>query len=216
MKKNVLLFSVGIITFVFIFIHIVNIIPTSIVKDSKQKEFIVYDTSADWTTVKQKELEPIFLEQDLSNHFVDTETMSCFFITMKMLGHDVDIDQFYWDFFKEVDNEEIPHEGKISPSGLYDISLIYLATQKDLSLSTQYIGDKGFEYLDQVVKNNYPVIVWSGGDDWPQSTPYVAYKSDHDSLCLINSESLVIANKEIFRKNWEKSGSYAILYGKYW
>ena len=64
---------------------------------------------------------------------------------MKMLNIDVDIDKYYLDYFNEVD-QEIPHEGKISPDELYQNSLLYLASN-NVGISTQDIS------------NNYPVII---------------------------------------------------------
>jgi len=178
------------------------------------EEPIVYEMPVDWSTVKQPELQPQNLERDIQGHFTDTDSTSCFFMAMKMLGYDVDIDQFYWDMLEQEDDPDVPKEGKIRPEWLYNFSMAYIAGEQ-WPISAQDISNKGFTYLCQCSENNYPIIVWIG-EHWYDGECYVIYKSDLEYFYLINSNSRVGITKETFKKAWEKCGSYAFIYGKYW
>lgn len=218
MKRQNLHFS---LIFIFIIIVIVYILFANwlLFKPTKPsveetKEIIVYEAPADWSTVKRSELQPQTLDKDIQGHFIDTDTTSCFFIAMKMLGYNVDIDQFYWDMLEQKDSTEIPKEGKITPEWIYNFSMSYIAS-KQWPISAQKIGDKGFTYLCQCAENNYPIITWIG-DNWYEGDCYIIYKADLESLYLINSNSRLSIKKEVFKELWEKCGSYAFIYGKYW
>lgn len=172
---------------------------------------IIYDTAADWSTVKQSELQVQTIERELNGHFIDTDTNGCFFLVMKMLNIDVDIDKYYLNYFNEID-QEIPHEGKISPDKLYQNSLLYLASN-NINISVQDISNKSKDYLISVISNNYPVIIWYGKQNWTNSIPYIAYKLENNIVYMYNLNDSISLDINTFLNNYS---GYAIVYGKYW
>lgn len=175
-------------------------------------EITVFDKEADWTTVKNNDLTIQHIDRELKGHFIDPDTNGCFFLVMKTFGIDVDIDEYYWDFFEEVDQEGTAHQGKISPDMLYQNSLIYL-DENDIDLSVKNISNKNIDYLLTVGSNNYPIIIWFGSDDWLNATPYVIYKVENNMVYMYNLTSTIGLNIDTFK---ERYAGYALVYGKYW
>lgn len=174
-------------------------------------ELIVYDKPADWLTVKQESLRPQKIDRELQGHFLDAETNGCFFLVMKMFDIDVDIDDYYWTYFNEYD-EEIIHLGKVSPDKLYDNSLLYISTNC-IELSTKNISNKSIDYILDIGRNNYPIIIWYGSTDWTAATPYIIYAVDNDMVYMYNLDTTIGVKIDRFK---EKYSGYAIVYGKYW
>lgn len=222
MKKINLLFKlfiIGIIILLYCLVILISqgIEPT-ITSESKEEPPIVYDTELDWTSKVNNSLQPVTLDRKIEGRFIDTDTAGCFFLAMKMLNYEVDIDKFYLDFFNEVESspETVPKEGKISPELLYQYSLVCIKAN-DYNISVEDIGDKGIEYILQAATNNYPIIVWLNDKNWILADPYVIYKVDLDSVYLTNLNSRMFMSKEDFMQSWlDNESSHAIIYGKYW
>ena len=221
MKKINLLFNkIG--TFIIIFIcnlillflcYIFFVSNTNKAYNKPQEEIIVYDTIANWDNVKNNvTLYPQDINRELEGHFIDPDTNGCFFLVMKMLGYEVDIDQYYLDFFDETDSNETSHDGKVNPEMLYQNSLIYI-TENQLDLSVQNISNKPQEYLLAIIENNYPVIIWYGGSNWLDSEPYVVYGKEDGIIYMYNLHTTIGVNISEFLDNYS---NYAIVYGKYW
>lgn len=185
--------------------HVINKI------DYSQDEIIVYDPPADWATVSQDPLQPQKIDRELKGHFIDPETNSCFFLVMKMFGYNVDIDKYYLDFFGEKD-QKIEHSGKISPYLFYQYSLVYMDAY-DINLSVKDISDKDINYILAAGKNNYPIVVWYGGDDWIASNTYIIYSVKNNIIYMYNLDDKLEVDINTFKKNYS---GYAIIYGKYW
>ena len=174
-------------------------------------EITVLDKKADWTTVKSNDLTMQHIDRKLKGHFIDPDTNGCFFLVMKMFGIDVDIDEYYWDFFEETD-QEVAHQGKISPDMLYQNSLIYLS-ENNIDLSIKDISNENINYLLTVGSNNYPIIIWFGSKDWLTATPYIIYKVKNNMIYMYNLTSAIGVSIDIFKDQYT---GYAFVYGKYW
>ena len=181
----------------------------------EKDKFVVYDKVANWDTVKADPLQKVSIDKTLDGHFIDSKTTGCFFLTMKMLGYDVDIDKFYLLYFNIKDNINIKHEGRINPDYLYQISLIYL-DQNNCNISVQDISNKSEDFIINSIKNNYPIITWFGGKDWIHSDPYVIYSMKDNNILMYNLNEFISVDVDFFLKQWRSCEKYAFIYGKYW
>lgn len=214
MKKWSLLSKCLLFSLCFVICEIVFIFLSYSENDflSKKEIITLYDTPASWISVTNSKLIPQKIDRSLENHFIDPDTNGCFFLTMKMLGNEVDIDKYYSDFFNEVD-QEIIHEGKISPFKLYQISTTYLRAQK-LDMTVQDLSHQDKNYILKAGRHNYPIVIWYGNDNWEESTPYVLYLVKNDMIYMLNTHETIGLDIETFLKNWKNN--FAIIYGKYW
>lgn len=102
MKRINLLFKLFIICIIILLYCLVILIsqgiePT-IISEPKEEPPIIYDTELDWTNKVNNPLQPVTLDRKIEGRFIDTDTAGCFFLAMKMLNYEVDIDKFYLDF----------------------------------------------------------------------------------------------------------------------
>lgn len=179
--------------------------------DKSIPEITVFDKEADWTTVKNNDLTMQHIDRELKGHFIDPDTNGCFFLVMKMLGINVDIDKYYWDFFEETD-QEMSHQGKVSPDMLYQNSLIYL-NENNINLSVKDISNENINYLLTVGNNNYPIIIWFGSDNWLTAKPYIIYRVENNMVYMYNLTAAIGINVDTFK---EQYAGHAFVYGKYW
>lgn len=166
-----------------------------------------------WTTVKQKPLKKPSINTKFKNRFTDTETTGCFFLAMKTLGYNTDVDDFYLTLFNEKRTSlKTKHEGQISPDILEQKTLIYLK-EYEMEVSQRRITSTN--YLFKVCENNYPVIVWINGENntWVHAIPYLIYSIDENYVYMMNTSKEIKLSPFKFVQYWTGD---AIVYGKYW
>lgn len=223
MRKTVsnLLFNTGIFIFILTIILTIGVIsqmlePNLVSESNSSNEIIIYDTAADWNTVKAKNpFELKTIDRKIEGHFIDSQTPWCFFSIAKSYNYNVDIDGFYEQLLGWYDNPEISYEGKLHPDWLYQYSLVYITANK-YDFSVDDISDKGFNYLIDTSKNGYPIVVWIEGNDWIEATPYILYKVDSNYVYLISESSSLTLKQGMFKREWDRCGNWALVYGKYW
>ena len=221
MKKIVsnLLFKFFILLPIFMIIIVLCLISQTLeptlIKEEKKVDSIIYDQPADWTTVKAEPFQIKPIERELKGHFVDVEAPWCFFTIARIYGYEVDIDDFYNQLLGWTDDSDIYYEGKLGPDWLAENSLLYM-TVNNYDFSVKDISNKDIDYLIAASKNNYPIVVWLNGKDWTQGEPFIIYKVENNFVSMININTYLTLDKDIFEARWNQCGHRAIIYGKYW
>ena len=178
------------------------------------------DVPATWLSVAAQPWKLQGLDRNLDN-FIDGENIGCFLAVFSSLEYDIDIDQFYidyWDFEEAAPETEL--QGHFKPAVInyrfnqyLDMNQIDLQCE-DISVFTEH-------YLYDIIKQGWPVIVWYSPDyirqtdaynQWMYTKAYIVAGYDDKNIILADyqgNEQTVSINQLI--THWTN----AFVIGKY-
>ena len=233
MKKQNQLFNtitatLIILTILFFCLGCVKVFTTSS-RESVETNVPVPVTPVDLPVVEDKKEMWYFSTQRNSTEYYiissdDTslkgQLANCVEIIYKSFGIDLNSDNFKNDLFGDMD------ETYVGPTQLINSLTEYNRVNQIMNIQVDsLINNSSINYLQQIVNNNYPIIVWyssitldekthfDGYAYWDYAKPLIIYAID-DQIHVIDPEKGYQAiDKDEFEHTWQKCGNHAVVIG---